>query len=101
MSAATRYQILPEIDRAVCERAFEQLRTTRRPRGPLRVSINLSGPTLSDPEFLEWLLSAMAKHGIDGTCLVFEITEAAAAANLSRCSSSSAAHHPRRALRAR
>jgi diguanylate cyclase (GGDEF)-like protein len=80
MSAATRYQILPEIDRAVCERAFEQLARSTGER--LRVSINLSGPTLSDPGFLEWLLSAMAKYQIDGTMLVFEITEAAAAANL-------------------
>jgi diguanylate cyclase (GGDEF)-like protein len=84
MPAATRYQILPEIDRAVCERAFEQLARGAPASGPLRVSINLSGPTLSDPEFLEWLLSAMAKHGIDGTSLVFEITEAAAAANLAQ-----------------
>ena len=82
MSAATRYQILPEIDRAVCERAFEQLSRNTGADGPLRVSINLSGPTLSDPEFLEWLLSAMAKYRIDGASLVFEITEAAAAANL-------------------
>jgi diguanylate cyclase (GGDEF)-like protein len=81
MSAATRYQILPEIDRAVCERAFQQL-SKNVGASPLRVSINLSGPTLSDPEFLEWLLSAMAKYGIDGTSLSFEITEAAAAANL-------------------
>ena len=82
MPAATRYQILPEIDRAVCERAFEQLSSGASKSGPLRVSINLSGPTLSDPDFLEWLLSAMARYGIDGTSLSFEITEAAAAANL-------------------
>jgi diguanylate cyclase (GGDEF)-like protein len=82
MSAATRYQILPEIDRAVCERAFSQLSKSKGE--PVRVSINLSGPTLSDPEFLEWLLSAMAKYQIDGTSLVFEITEAAAAANLTQ-----------------
>lgn len=82
MSAATRYQILPEIDRAVCERAFQQL--SKNSGEPVRVSINLSGPTLSDPEFLEWLLSAMAKYNIDGTSLVFEITEAAAAANLAQ-----------------
>jgi diguanylate cyclase (GGDEF)-like protein len=84
MSAATRYQILPEIDRAVCERAFEQLSNSANASGPLRVSINLSGPTLGDPDFLEWLLSAMARYGIDGTSLVFEITEAAAAANLAQ-----------------
>jgi diguanylate cyclase (GGDEF)-like protein len=84
MSAATRYQMLPEIDRAVCERAFEQLSRNTSRNGPLRVSINLSGPTLSDPEFLEWLLASMAKYGIDGSCLVFEITEAAAAANLAQ-----------------
>ena len=82
MSAATRYQILPEIDRAVSERAFEQLSKNKSSSGPLRVSINLSGPTLSDPDFLEWLLAAMAKYEIDGSCLVFEITEAAAAANM-------------------
>jgi diguanylate cyclase (GGDEF)-like protein len=82
MSAATRYQILPEIDRAVCERAFQQL--SRNGGEPVRVSINLSGPTLSDPDFLEWLLSAMAKYNINGTSLVFEITEAAAAANLAQ-----------------
>lgn len=84
MSAATRYQILPEIDRAVCERAFEQLSKGASTSGPLRVSINLSGPSLSDPDFLEWLLSAMAKYGIDGTSIAFEITEAAAAANLAQ-----------------
>jgi diguanylate cyclase (GGDEF)-like protein len=84
MSAATRYQILPEIDRAVCERAFEQLTRGANQSLPVRVSINLSGPTLSDPEFLEWLLSSMGKYGIDGTSLVFEITEAAAAANLTQ-----------------
>ena len=84
MSAATRYQILPEIDRAVCERAFEQLSRAGHPAVPVRVSINLSGPTLSDPEFLEWLLSSMGKHGIEGTSLAFEITEAAAAANLTQ-----------------
>jgi diguanylate cyclase (GGDEF)-like protein len=82
MSAATRYQILPEIDRVVCERAFQQL--SKNSGEQLRVSINLSGPTLSDPDFLEWLLSAMSKYGISGTSLVFEITEAAAAANLTQ-----------------
>ena len=85
MSAATRYQILPEIDRAVCERAFEQLSAARRSRRVrcacrsicrarrCRTRISSSG-----------CCRRMAKYGIDGTSLVFEITEAAAAANLAQ-----------------
>ena len=81
-------------------RAAQQEHFARR--GPLRVSINLSGPTLSDPDFLEWLLASMAKYGIDGTCLVFEITEAAAAANLQQVQQFiRRLTQPRRALRAR
>lgn len=86
MSAATRYQLLPVIDRAVIVQAFRLLdahRTLLRDT-ELRVSINLSGPTLCDPDFLEWLLAEMSACAIDGQWLGFEITETAAAADLGR-----------------
>ena len=47
MSAATRYQILPEIDRAVCERAFEQLSKSTSSAGPSRASATARAPSTS------------------------------------------------------
>ena len=84
MSAAQRYQMLPDLDRAMVQHAFRQLQAARRVAGrlPFCVSLNLTGPTISDPEFGEWLLGAMAEHAIPGAQLTIEITEAAAAANL-------------------
>lgn len=86
MSAATRYQLLPLIDRAVVREAFRKLDAHRgrfHSTG-LRFSINLSGPTLCDAGFLEWLLEQMAAMSVDGRWLSFEITETAAAADLAR-----------------
>ena len=64
------------------ERAFEQLSKNTSSGGPVARLDQSVRPDLSDPDFLEWLLASMAKYNIDGNCLVFEITEAAAAANL-------------------
>jgi diguanylate cyclase (GGDEF)-like protein len=86
MSAATRYQLLPMLDRAVIVEAFRLLdahRDCMRDAG-LRFSINLSGPTLCDHGFLEWLLAEMSSRAIDGQWLTFEVTETAAAADLAK-----------------
>jgi len=86
MSAAMRYQMLPDIDRAVVKTAFAQLRDhfNRFPDSALCVSINLSGPTICEPQFLDFMLTALAEYGISGSHLVLEMTEAAAAANMER-----------------
>ncbi len=86
MSAATRYQLLTQIDRAIIRQAFEQLDAERGfvQASGFRFSINLSGPTLGDPGFLAWLLAEMSRSSIDGEWLGFEITETAATADLSR-----------------
>ncbi len=86
MSAATRYQLLPEMDRAVVRKSFEQLKAfNAKMKGEtIRVSINLSGPTIGSVGFADWLEAAMQEYGIQGKDLVFEITEAAAAANLAQ-----------------
>ncbi len=86
MSAATRYQLLPLIDRAVVLEAFSLIDAHRGRVGDagLRFSINLSGPTLCDAGFLEWLLDQMGALAIDGHWLSFEVTESAAAADLAR-----------------
>jgi diguanylate cyclase (GGDEF)-like protein len=86
MSAATRYQMWPDLDRAVLRRVFDTLAAVRdRLAGRrLRFSINLSGPTIGDPEFLEWVASSIGGNGIPGEWLQFELTETAAVANVAQ-----------------
>jgi diguanylate cyclase (GGDEF)-like protein len=89
MSAATRYQMLIDLDRTMLIRVFDRLRAARAhiASRKMRFSINLSGPTIGNPDFLEWLSSNVAPDSIPGEWLQFEITETAAVANVSQTQS--------------
>jgi diguanylate cyclase (GGDEF)-like protein len=84
MSSATRYQLLPQIDRCVISDVLTRLAAAKRQPGfePIHLSINLSGPTLSDPTFLDWLVVQIDSSGVPGDWLEFELTETAAVSNL-------------------
>jgi len=85
MSSATRYQLLPQIDRCVISDVLTRLATAKREQPgfePMHLSINLSGPTLSDPTFLDWLVVQIDSSGVPGDWLEFELTETAAVSNL-------------------
>jgi diguanylate cyclase (GGDEF)-like protein len=84
MSSATRYQLLPQIDRCVISYVLTRLATAKREPGfePMHLSINLSGPTLGDPTFLDWLVVQIDSSGVPGDWLEFELTETAAVSNL-------------------
>ncbi len=84
MSAAQRYQLLPDLDRAMASHAFRQLRAATPDGGrlPFSFGLNLSGPTISAAGFDEWLLGELERNTIPPNQLTIEITEAAAAANL-------------------
>jgi EAL domain-containing protein (putative c-di-GMP-specific phosphodiesterase class I) len=86
MSAATRYQLLPQLDRCVIKHVLSKLQTARAIPGfvPVHASINLSGPTISEPAFMDWLLDAIKSSGVPGDWLSFELTETAAVGNLQR-----------------
>lgn len=86
MSAATRYRMLVELDRAVLAHVFRKLEGQRAmlAKRKLRFSVNLSGPTIGDPDFLEWVASHIGGAGIPGDWLQFEITETAAVANVAQ-----------------
>jgi diguanylate cyclase (GGDEF)-like protein len=86
MSAATRYRMLVELDRAVLAHVFRKLEGQRAMLATknLRFSVNLSGPTIGDPDFLEWVVSKIGGNGIPGDWLQFEITETAAVANVAQ-----------------
>jgi diguanylate cyclase (GGDEF)-like protein len=86
MSAAMRYQMLPDLDRAVLRKVFAALGDARAYLAGRRVrfSLNLSGPTVGDPEFLEWVVSSIGGSGIPGEWLQFELTETAAVADVAK-----------------
>jgi diguanylate cyclase (GGDEF)-like protein len=87
--AAARYQMLIELDRAILTSIFKQLRTAYAdtPARNVRFSINLSGPSIGNPDFLEWLSSSIGPASVPGEWLQFEITETAAVANVSQTQS--------------
>jgi diguanylate cyclase (GGDEF)-like protein len=84
MSAATRYRMLPALDRAVLKHVFGKLHKHRAAlmQEKLRFSVNLSGPSIGDPDFLEWIAAQIGGSGVPGEWLQFEITETAAVANV-------------------
>jgi diguanylate cyclase (GGDEF)-like protein len=84
---AERYDLMRTIDRWVVERAFSDYRRLAKARGdaaPAEFSINLSGHTLSSPEFAEFMQEKFAQFGVPPKCLHLEITETAAIANVER-----------------
>lgn len=86
MSAATRYQMLIDLDRAMLLRVFGRLKAAREQlaQRTTRFSVNLSGPSIGNPDFHEWLSTQIGPQGIPGEWIQFEITETAAVANVSQ-----------------
>lgn len=84
MPAATRYHMLPRLDRCVINHALSLLRAAAGRPGfiPVRASFNLSASTIGDPSFVDWLFAQVDASGIPGQWLTFELSETAARANL-------------------
>jgi diguanylate cyclase (GGDEF)-like protein len=86
MSAATRYQLMPAIDRWVINHVIETL----KPRAAvlkgkaLGFAINFSGQSLNDDSFADWLISSIASSGLEPELFCFELTENATVASLPR-----------------
>jgi EAL domain-containing protein (putative c-di-GMP-specific phosphodiesterase class I) len=81
--AAERYRLMPQIDRWVLRSTFGFLQSVAK-TSDSRVTINLSGQTLCDDEFLDFATGQLAASGIAPSRICFEITETAAIAHLDR-----------------
>jgi diguanylate cyclase (GGDEF)-like protein/PAS domain S-box-containing protein len=82
--AAERYNVMVMVDRWVVNRAIELLSSCLKAgrRMPL-VAVNLSGTSLNDEDFLEFVLARLSNEHV-ARSLCFEITETAAVASLSK-----------------
>ncbi len=82
LPAAERYNLSPKIDRWVVNNTFEWLSQNKKQLAALDLcSINLSGNTLSDDSFSEFLLQQFSHYKIPSEKICFEITETAAISN--------------------
>ena len=86
LPTAERYQIMPEIDRWVVRNALEKLAPLRDTLIQRRAlfAINLSGQTIGDDSFLDFLGTCFEEAGVPENLICFEITETAAVANLDK-----------------
>ncbi len=85
LPAAERYNLMPSIDRWVVRETFAWLAAQPDP-ARFHVAVNLSGTTLSEDGFLEYVAGLFGAHGVPPATLCFEITETAAIANFSTAS---------------
>jgi diguanylate cyclase (GGDEF)-like protein len=84
MSAAQRYQLMPEIDRWVIAKSLEMLKdqvATLAAPGVV-FTINVSGQSLQDESFTDYLTDQITASGINPAALCFELTESAAVGDL-------------------
>ena len=83
LPAAERYHMMPLIDRWVVAEALTII--ARKGAGfPYVCAINLSGQTLTEEGFLEYVIDLIKQHEVDARRICFEITETAVIANLNK-----------------
>jgi diguanylate cyclase (GGDEF)-like protein len=86
LPAAERYNLASAIDRWVVRNLLAMLTRSYRPAPdiPQAFFVNISGATLNDDTFFDFVHAELRDSGLPPSMLCFEITETAAIANLSR-----------------
>jgi diguanylate cyclase (GGDEF)-like protein/PAS domain S-box-containing protein len=83
LKAAERYRLMSLVDRWVVQTALAALgRGAIRLPGSRSLSINISGQTLGDAQFLEFVVECLDRTGVLPAQVCFEVTEASVVANL-------------------
>ncbi len=83
--AAERYNLMSTLDRWVIHKALTELADrTEEEKAHYTLAINLSGTSLSEDRFLEFVINEFEKQKLPEGAVCFEITETAAISNLSR-----------------
>ncbi|GMU68430.1 MAG: hypothetical protein AMXMBFR37_07630 [Steroidobacteraceae bacterium] len=84
ISAATRYQLLPQLDRWVTRRAIASLdaHAAQIRAHNVAFSINVSGQSLVQPDFADFVRTTLKGATVPPELLVFEFTESAAISDI-------------------
>jgi diguanylate cyclase (GGDEF)-like protein len=84
---AERYNLMNMVDRWIIEHTFELLgrEEYRDISAKFKWGINLSGMTISDPDFHDFVSQCLHQYQFEPTNLYFEITETAAIKNFQNC----------------
>lgn len=83
MPAAERYHLMPAIDRWVVKQVFIRMSASMSAgMDPHPCAINLSGQSLSDAGFLDFILDQLHANDVPTHKICFEITETAVVANI-------------------
>lgn len=85
-SAAERYRMMPQIDRWVVSTTIAKLTAVRELVESQNAvfAMNLSGQSLGDDDFLEFIEQEIDNSKLPASSLCFEITESAAVSNLKK-----------------
>jgi diguanylate cyclase (GGDEF)-like protein len=86
LSAAERYQLMPTVDRWVVRRSCQLLGRHAASVGEdiARFAINLSGQSLRDDAFLDFVIDQITDCGVAPSVVCFELTETATIGNLTK-----------------
>ena len=79
---AEYFSMMPELDRWVVREAFPHIAKVGYARPLPMFAINLSGQSLDEASFLDFVLAEVESAGVDPNMLCFEITEAVAVIDL-------------------
>ena len=84
---AERYNLMNMVDRWIIKHTFELLGKAeyRDISANFKWGINLSGMTISDPDFHDYVSQCLHQYEFEPTNLYFEITETAAIKNFQNC----------------
>ena len=86
--AAERYHLMPSIDRWVIRTAFRLLADRRAAGDPSAMAgtyaINVSGASIGDDQFLDYVRESFARFRIPHRTICFEITETTAVTSLTK-----------------
>ena len=79
--AAERYGLMPDVDRWIVRHTLAQLAQLDDVRAPCMLAVNISGTSLSDDRFLDFVREELKISPPPPGSVCFEITETAAIAN--------------------